>query len=99
MDIETLEQTHTRHEPKMFSAPARRKPDGKVDPAGEVGWFLQREREKRGLNHEEVGDATGIHPYHIEAIELGDLTHMPPRLEALEMIAVYAQLLGFDQPP
>jgi cytoskeleton protein RodZ len=99
MDIETLEQAHTRHEPKMFSAPARRKPDGKVDPAGEVGWFLQREREKRGLSQEEVGDATGIHPYHIEAIELGDLTHMPPRLEALEMIAVYAQLLGFDPDP
>ena len=26
----------------------REKPDGMVDPAGEAGWYLQRERENRG---------------------------------------------------
>ena len=36
---------------------------------------------------------------HIEAIELGDMTHMPQRLEALEMIGSYAQFLGFDPEP
>ena len=77
----------------------REKPDGAIDPAGEAGWFLQREREKRGETLEYAGDVTGIHPYHIEAIELGDMTRMPTRLEALEMISAYAQYLGFDPEP
>ena len=100
MDIHSTENPQNRAEPQMFmnSAP-RQKPDGKIDPAGEVGWFLQREREKRALSLDDAGEATGIHPYHLEAIELGDMTCMPPRLEALEMIAVYAQHLGFDPDP
>jgi cytoskeleton protein RodZ len=77
----------------------RAKPDGASDPAGEAGWFLQREREKRGQTLEYAGEATGIHPYHIEAIEFGDMTRMPTRLEALEMISAYAQYLGFDPEP
>lgn len=77
----------------------REKPDGTVDPAGEAGWFLQREREKRGETLEYAGEATGIHPYHIEAIEFGDMTRMPTRMEALEMISAYAQYLGFDPEP
>ncbi len=77
----------------------RAKPDGDIDPAGEAGWFLQREREKRGETLEYAGEVTGIHPYHIEAIEFGDMTRMPTRLEALEMISAYAQYLGFDPEP
>ena len=99
MDTETLHRPQTRTEPNIFSAPLRQKPDGKLDPAGELGWFLQREREKRALSLDNAGEVTGIHPYHLEAIELGDMTSMPPRLEALEMIAVYAQYLGFDPDP
>jgi cytoskeleton protein RodZ len=86
-------------EPQIYPDSHRAKPDGEADPAGEVGWFLQREREARGLSLEDAAEATGIHPYHIEAIEYGDLTHMPPRLEATEMIAGYAQFLGFDVEP
>jgi cytoskeleton protein RodZ len=77
----------------------REKPDGMVDPAGEAGWYLQRERESRGETLEDASAATGIHPYHIEAIEYGDMTHMPSRLDALEMIGTYAQYLGFDPDP
>ncbi len=77
----------------------RHKPDGALDPAGEAGWYLQRERERRGESLEQAGEATGIHPYHVEAIEYGDMTRMPHRLEALEMIGVYAQYLGFDPDP
>jgi cytoskeleton protein RodZ len=77
----------------------REKPDGASDPAGEAGWFLQREREKRGETLEDAGEATGIHPYHIEAIEFGDMTRMPTRMEALEMISAYAEYLGFDSEP
>lgn len=77
----------------------RAKPDGIMDPAGEAGWYLERERQARGLSLEDVASCTGIHPYHVEAIEYGDMTHMPPRLEALEMIAAYADFLGFDPDP
>jgi cytoskeleton protein RodZ len=77
----------------------REKPDGMVDPAGEAGWYLQRERENRGETLDDASAATGIHPYHLEAIEYGDMTHMPERLDALEMIGTYAQYLGFDPEP
>ena len=79
--------------------PMRAKPDGAVDPAGEAGWYLERERERRGETLEQAGDATGIHPHHIAAIEHGDMTRMPQRLEALEMIGIYAQYLSFDPDP
>ncbi len=83
------------------AAPAmiREKPDGEVDPLGETGWYLEREREDRGLTLEEAGEATGIHPYHLDAIEWGDLTRMPERFEALEMVGAYAHYLGFDPEP
>ncbi len=78
---------------------ARLKPDGSQDPAGEAGWFLQRERETRGLSLEQAGEDVGIHPYHLEAIEFGDMTRMPTRIDALEMIAAYADYLGFEPEP
>ena len=95
------DQIDTR-EPALFGGetPAfRPKPDGKHDPAGEAGWYLQRERESRGEELEDVGAATGIHPYHLEAIEYGDMTRMPGRIEAINMIGNYAQYLGFDAEP
>ena len=96
--IEVPELHSPRQEPQMFSG-QRQKPAPKKDPATEVGFFLGREREVRGLSIDQASEATGIHPYHIEAIETGDLTHMPPRLEAMEMIAGYAQFLGFEPEP
>lgn len=96
--IEVPELHSPRQEPQIFSGP-RQKPAARKDPATEVGFFLGREREARGLTIEQASEATGIHPYHIEAIETGDLTHMPPRLEAMEMIAGYAQFLGFEPEP
>ena len=80
-------------------AHVRQKPDGALDPAGEAGWYLQRERESRGESLDDAGEMTGIHPYHIEAIEYGDMTRMPERMEALEMIGTYAHYLGFDPEP
>ena len=98
MTIDISEIQASRHEPQIFSMP-RRKPDGRKEPAAEVGFFLQRERESRALSVDAASEATGIHPYHIEAIETGNLLHMPPRMEAMEMIAGYAQYLGFDPEP
>lgn len=77
----------------------RPKPDGDLNPAGEAGWYLQREREKRGLTLDQIGEATGIHPYHVEAIERGDLTRLPERLEALEMVGIYGEYMGFEPEP
>ncbi len=98
MSIEVSPTKASRHEPQMFGATSQNQ-SHPVDPAQEVGFFLQREREARGLSIEIASEATGIHPYHIEAIELGDLTHMPPRMEAMEMIAGYGQYLGFEPEP
>jgi cytoskeleton protein RodZ len=87
------------HIPDSYLGANRPKPDGIMDPAGEAGWFLMREREDRGLSLEQAGEQTGIHPYHLEAIELGNMTNMPSRAEALEMIAAYAHFLSFEPEP
>ncbi len=77
----------------------RPKPDGRKDPAGEAGWYLERERLAQGITLEKAGQDLGIHPHHLEAIEMGDLSGLPPRREALEMIGAYATYLGFDAQP
>ena len=60
---------------------------------------LEAERVSRGMSLEEAGEACGIHPYHLEAIEYGDMTCLPERHEALAMIGAYSQFLGFDPEP
>ncbi len=77
----------------------RPKPDGRKDPAGEAGWYLERERLAQGISLEKASQDLGIHPHHLEAIEMGDLSGLPPRREALEMIGAYAAYLGFDAQP
>jgi cytoskeleton protein RodZ len=77
----------------------RAKPDGSCDPAGEAGWFMQRERERRGISLEAAGEACGVHPHHLAAIETGDMSNMPERDESLTMIGAYAQYLGFEAEP
>jgi cytoskeleton protein RodZ len=77
----------------------RPKPDGEIDPAGEVGWFLQRERERRRERLQDAGRSCGVHPHHLDAIEAGDLTRLPPRRETLRMLEAYAHHLGFDPEP
>ena len=90
---------HTPHAPQDSCKFFRPKPDGEIDPAGEAGWYLQREREKRGESLVFAGDVSGIHPNHLEAIENGRLANLPPRAEALAMISQYARYLGFDAQP
>lgn len=84
---------------RMSEAPLRARPDSQADPAGETGWYLERERRRRGLSHADVCDATGIHPHHLAALELGDLTSLPSRTETLHLLGVYAGHLGFDPAP
>lgn len=90
------ERDHALDDATPFFRP---KPDGDLNPAGEAGWYLQREREKRRLSLDQIGEATGIHPYHVEAIEMGDLTRLPQRLEALEMVGIYGEYMGFEPEP
>ena len=82
--------------PRAFFRP---KPDGNTDPAGEAGWYLERERERRGLSLQVVSQAIGVHPHHLRAIELGQLENLPERALALRMIGDYAKYLGFDPQP
>lgn len=77
----------------------RPRPDGTIDPAGEAGWFLQRERERRGLELDIVAQLLGIHESHLAGIESGDMTRLPAREEALKMIGTYARYLGFEPEP
>jgi cytoskeleton protein RodZ len=77
----------------------RSKPDGRKDPAGEAGWFLQRERERRKISLRDVAQSIRVHPIHLDAIERGDLTRMPHRSEAIGMAGAYAEYLGFDPQP
>jgi cytoskeleton protein RodZ len=79
--------------------PFRQKPDGEIDPAGEAGWFLQRERERRGETLAMAAESCAIHAHHLQAIEVGDLTRLPARIEALRMIGTYGAHLGFDPQP
>jgi cytoskeleton protein RodZ len=98
--MDVLSADHEREDPALDSTPFYRpKPDCDLNPAGEAGWYLQREREKRGLSLDQISEATGIHPYHVEAIEMGDLTRLPQRLEALEMVGIYGEYMGFEPEP
>ena len=84
-----------QHQRTLF----RQKPDGNIDPAGEAGWFLQRERERRGEALDLAAERCHIHVHHLEAIEAGDLTRLPARADALRMIGAYGAYLGFDPQP
>jgi cytoskeletal protein RodZ len=84
-----------QHQRRLF----RQKPDGDIDPAGEAGWFLQRERERRGETLAAAAERCAIHQHHLEAIEYGDLTRLPARIDALRMIGAYGAYLGFDPQP
>ncbi|PZF75160.1 hypothetical protein DK847_19760 [Aestuariivirga litoralis] len=87
------------HEEAPHHIEMRDRPDGEADPLGEAGWYLEHERLMRGLSLEEAAEGCGIHPYHLEAIEYGDMTCLPERGEALEMIGAYTAFLGFDPEP
>ena len=87
------------HEEAHHHLEIRDKPDGEADPLGEAGWYLEHERLMRGLSLEDASEGCGIHPYHLEAIEYGDMTCLPERSEALGMIGAYTAWLGFDPEP
>lgn len=85
--------------PGAPQASFREKPDGSTDPAGETGWFLQRERERLGKTLADAALETGINAKYLNALEYGELGELPSRSYALGYVRVYAEYLGLDPDP
>lgn len=77
----------------------REKPDAAVDPAGETGWFLQRERERRGKSLADAALETRINAKYLNAIEHGLLGELPNRSYILGYIRVYSEFLDLEADP
>jgi len=77
----------------------RVKPESDLDPAGETGWFLQRERERRGKTLADAALETRISAKYLHAIEYGRLDELPDRSYVLGYIRVYADCLGLEADP
>ena len=77
----------------------RVKPDGAIDPAGETGWFLQRERERVGKTLADAALETQINAKYLHAIEHGVLQDLPSGSYVLGYVRVYAEFLGLDPEP
>jgi cytoskeleton protein RodZ len=77
----------------------RQKPDGDRDPAGETGWFVQRERERRGKSLADAALETHISARYLHAIEMGTLRDLPSRSYVLGYVRVYAEFLGLEAEP
>ena len=77
----------------------RVKPDGAIDPAGETGWYLQRERERVGKTLADAALETQINAKYLHAIEHGVLQDLPSGSYVLGYVRVYAEFLGLDPEP
>lgn len=63
----------------------------------ELGAFLQRHREDRGMTLDEVEELTRIRRAYIEAIEAGDWGALPPGVYTRGLLRNYARALGVSQ--
>lgn len=77
----------------------RHKPDGKLDPAGEVGWFLQYERERRGDTLADAAAETRIKATYIHALEQGAMDQLPGWPYVIGYVRSYAKFLGLEAGP
>ena len=77
----------------------RHKPDGKLDPAGEVGWFLQYERERRGDTLADAAAETRIKATYIHALEQGAMDQLPGWPYVIGYVRSYAKFLGLEAEP
>ena len=74
----------------------RQKPQ---DAAGQAGWYLERERLKKGLTLTEAREDTGVPVHLLIALEQGRLDLLPPVDESISLISAYGNWLGFDPAP
>lgn len=84
------------HALKHSEITIRQKPK---DAAGEAGWYLERERLKKGLTLTEAREDTGVPVHLLIALEQGRLDLLPPVDEAISLISAYGNWLGFDPAP
>ncbi|SRR6266568_5048806 len=77
--------------PAPFEEPAEAPPD-----VASFGRWLERERELRGLDRDEVGRRTKLGPGIVEALESGELARMPPRAYLLGYLRAWAAAVGLD---
>ncbi len=77
----------------------RLRPDGQADPAGEAGWYLQYERERRGESLADAAVETHIKATYLHALELGALDKLPGWPYVLGIVASYAKFLGLEPDP
>ena len=67
--------------------------------SGAIGAILREERLARGINHEDVEQATKIRARYIEAIEDERWEVLPGRAYARAFLRTYAELLEIDPDP
>jgi cytoskeleton protein RodZ len=84
------------HALKHSEITIRQKP---ADAAGQAGWYLERERLKKGLTLTEAREDTGVPVHLLIALEQGRLDLLPPVDESISLIAAYGNWLGFDPAP
>ncbi len=77
----------------------RSKPDGDADPAGEAGWYLQYERERRGETLADAALDTHIRATYLHALELGAMDQLPGWPYVIGIVRCYAKFLGLDPEP
>jgi cytoskeleton protein RodZ len=80
-------------EPEDAPTPA---PQPSVDDGADIGSALRAAREFRGLNLQDVADATRIRQSYIEALEALRLDELPSRPFTIGYVKSYAKLLGLD---
>ena len=90
---------NTAQKLKPLASLMRPCPDATKDPAGNAGWFLERERFKRGYSLNTAREGTGIGLHYLIAIERGQLSRLPAGDQALTLIGAYGHWLGFDPGP
>lgn len=61
-----------------------------------LGQQLKRQRESRGLDLDDVAEATKIARHHLEALEEGDLESLPGPIFNRGYVRAYAEFVGLD---
>lgn len=64
--------------------------------SAEIGQFLKKARERKGLSIDQVAHSLKIRGYFLECIELGNLQPLPSRIYAQGFLKSYARYLDVD---
>ena len=62
----------------------------------DLGLYLKQARQKKNLTIEDVSANTKIHPLKLQAIEEGDLRHLPAKVFIIGLVKSYARFLKAD---